>query len=316
MIRIPPPILRWLVPALGVAPALGAAILLGLSGGPAGADSSSTMVADPATSARGTDAPDPDPAASDSLGRPLVNPAPLAVESDTLIRQRPRDRTLPDTIGVMLERNLPAVGTTSIEEYLLWLPPGLERGDRRWPVILYLHGRSVRGDNPAMLLRYGLPRELAEGTSIPFIVVAPQLHLPGNWQESDRLDAILDEIERHYPVDRERVYLTGYSMGGGGVWRMAFDHADRFAAAVPMAAHTPEPSAAWARALRRLPIRVYHGTADDLVPYPPAARMVDALRRAGADAELKLIPGADHGALTRLYRDPDLYAWLLEHRRR
>lgn len=297
MTRIPPPILRWLVPALGVAPALGAAILLGLAGEPAGADSSATAV--------------PDPAASAS-----VKPAPLAIGADTLIRQRDRDSTWPDTIGVLLERNLPATGATSIDEYLLWLPPGLERGDRRWPVILYLHGRSLRGDNPAMLLRYGLPRELAEGKSIPFIVVAPQLHPPGNWAEVDRLDAILDEIERRYPVDRDRVYLTGYSMGGGGVWRMAFDHADRFAAAVPMAAHTPAPSAAWSRALRRLPMRVYHGTADDLVPYPPAVKMVDALRRAGGDVELKLIPGADHGELTRLYRDPALYAWLLEHRRR
>ncbi len=309
---------RWLVPTLAVLPALALAVWLGISGdsgAESGAADEPVPLGDPLTEAPIPPAGREDPA-PDTLGSSFVERTPLAVDPDTLIQRVEDPRALPDTIGVMLERSLPAATSSSIEDYLLWLPPGMERGDRRWPVILYLHGRSLRGDNPSLLLRYGLPRELAEGNAIPFIVVAPQLHLPGTWSDVDRLDAILDEIEARYPVDRSRVYLTGYSMGGGGVWRVAYRHADRFAAAVPMAAHTPAPSEDWSRALMRLPILVFHGSADDLAPLPAAQTMVEALRRVGADVELRLIQGADHGDLTRLYRDPELYAWMLEHRRR
>lgn len=239
------------------------------------------------------------------------------VPLDRLIQPLP-ERDLPDTIGTLLERELDSdLPGAPIEEYLLWLPPGLEREERRWPMILYLHGRSHRGDDLDRLTRYGLPRLLDRDRAIPFVVVAPQLPEGHNWSGPglDRVAAIVEEVARRYAVDRGRIYLTGYSMGGGGAWRMAFRRADLFAAAIPIAAYSPRPTESRVAALQELPILAYHGERDEVAPLERAERMIEALRQAGADAELRTIEEADHGDLVRLYRDPGLYAWLLEHRR-
>lgn len=287
---------RWIVPLLAVAPALAVVAYLGAFAGAVPERSSAA-----------------EPPANDERVASAEAPAP-SVEPGSLMGTIADRRALPDTIGVLLERSLP--GSSNVEEYLVWLPPGLEKGDRKWPVVVYLHGRSLRGDDTSLLLRYGLPRYLAEGRSIPFIVVAPQVQPPGGWTDADRVAELLDEIEARYPVDRDRVYLTGYSMGGGGVWRVALEHGDRFAAAVPLAAHTPAPTPERTRALSRLPFLVYHGSTDAVTPVAPAVAMVDALRGVGADVELRLIEGAGHGDLTTIFRDPALYAWMLKHARR
>jgi len=237
-----------------------------------------------------------------------AGPAPVPAARDPFARH--------DSVGVLLARhfNKPA-RVQAVDDYLLYLPPGVERGDRRWPVILYLHGRSLRGDDLSMLRRYGLPRYLADGREMPFIVVAPQLPGGQSWTDVDRLAELLEDVLGHYPADRDRVYVTGYSMGGGGTWRMALAYPQLFAAAAPMAANTPEPSSEWTRALAHLPMRVFHGTADEAVPFAPARTMVEALRGAGLDVELQAFQGAGHGDLTTIYGQPGLYDWFLAHRR-
>jgi predicted peptidase len=219
-----------------------------------------------------------------------------------------------DTTGVLLPRDFDTVADPAlVDRYLLYLPPGID--DRRWPLILYLHGRSLRGDNLSMLTRYGLPARLDDDPDFPFIVVAPQLPGDQSWTDTDRLAGLVREVTSRYPVDPARVYLTGYSMGGGGVWRVAIDHADLFAAAAPAAAWTPEPSEAVGRALRDLPIRIYHGTADEAAPFSRAEAMAEALAAAGVDVTFSVYSGADHGDLTDIYKEDDLYSWLLAHRR-
>jgi len=220
-----------------------------------------------------------------------------------------------DTTGVLLPRDFdPATDPARIDRYLLYLPPGIGSG-REWPLILYLHGRSLRGDNLSMLTRYGLPARLEDDADFPFVVVAPQLPDGQSWTDTDRLADLVREVTARYPVDPARVYLIGYSMGAGGVWRVAIDHPELFAAAAPAAAWTPEPSEAVARAVRDLPIRIYHGTADEAAPFSRAEAMARALEAAGVDVTFSVYSGADHGDLTDIYKDDDLYDWLLEHRR-
>jgi predicted esterase len=222
----------------------------------------------------------------------------------------------PDSVGVLLARHFDKTAPRpTVSDYYLYLPPGIEEERRSWPVILYLHGRSLRGSDLTMLRRYGLPRYLADGRALPFIVVAPQLPDGQSWTDVERLAEILEKVLDRYPADRDRVYVTGYSMGGGGAWRMALAYPQLFAAAAPMAANWPEPSSEWTRALAHLPMRVFHGTADEAVPFAPARTMVDALRGAGLDVELQAVQGAGHGDLTTIYGQPGLYDWFLAHRR-
>lgn len=238
----------------------------------------------------------------------LASVAPLEVR-----KLATKSEQAADSSGVLLTRRYGPT-TTGVRDYYLYLPDGIERGGR-WPVILYLHGRSLRGSDLTMLTRYGLPRYLAEGRDLPFIVVAPQLPDGQSWTDTERLASLVEDILARYPADRDRVYLTGYSMGGGGVWRMALAHADLFAAAAPMAALTPAPSDAWSEAFEDLPVRIYHGTADEAAPFAGAAAMAASLRGDGVQVELETYEGARHGDLTRVYGERDLYDWFLEHRR-
>ena len=219
-----------------------------------------------------------------------------------------------DSTGVLLPREFDAGGDPAlVHGYLLYLPRGIE--NRRWPLIVYLHGRSLRGDNLSLLTRYGLPDRLQDDESFPFIVVAPQLPGDQSWTDTDRLTDLVRHIVARYPVDPSRIYLIGYSMGAGGVWREAVAHPELFAAASPAAAWTPEPSETIASALADLPIRIYHGTADEAAPFARAEAMAEALERAGVDVTFTVFQGADHGELTHIYKDDELYSWLLEHER-
>jgi pimeloyl-ACP methyl ester carboxylesterase len=219
-----------------------------------------------------------------------------------------------DTTGVLLPRDFPASDSALVSRYYLYLPPGIE-SDREWPLILYLHGRSLRGSNLSILTRYGLPARLQNDPDFPFVVVAPQLPGGQSWTDTGRLARLVEEIADRYPIDRTRIYLIGYSMGAGGVWRTAIDHADLFAAAAPTAAWTPDASEDITRAVQDLPIRIDHGTADEAAPFERAEAMAEALERAGVEVTFEVYPGTDHGELTRIYKEDDLYAWLLSHRR-
>ena len=122
-----------------------------------------------------------------------------------------------------------------------------------------------------------------------------------SWTDTGRLARLVEEIASRYPVDRSRIYLVGYSMGAGGVWRVAVNYPSLFAAAAPTAAWTPEPSPAISGALRDVPIRIDHGTADEVAPYARAELMAEALAEAGVAVTLETYEGADHGELTRIY---------------
>lgn len=238
------------------------------------------------------------------------------VASSGILERTPREPSWPDSVGRLLPRRLDDPDRVTIENYFLYLPPGIETGDREWPVLIYLHGRSLRGDDLDLVTRYGIPSLLARGRHLPFIVLAPQLPDGQHWVDADRAWKLLEEaVLDRYAVDEDRIYLTGFSMGGGGAWRFAARHADRLAAAVPISASTPPPSEAWTDALSDLPMLVYHGDEDPLAPYEPAVAMVEHLREAGQEIDLITLEGEGHGIVQDVYRDPQLYVWLLAHER-
>ena len=101
-------------------------------------------------------------------------------------------------------------------QYLLFLPNGYERSVDRWPLILYLHGGSLRGDDIRQMKKLGLAEKVEADPNFPFIVVSPQCHKGEIWTDVDALGAVLDEVARTHRVDPDRVYVTGHSMGGRG----------------------------------------------------------------------------------------------------
>ncbi len=194
--------------------------------------------------------------------------------------------------------------------YLVYLPKGYYRSFRRWPMILALHGRGESGDDINLVRRQGLPRRVEESGGLPFVVVAPQIS-EWLWQ-IPALEVVLDEVAARFRIDRNRVYLTGNSMGGNGTWELTFRQPGRFAAIAPICGRG-DP--AWADRLREVPTWAFHGGADRIVPPSESERMIEAIRSAGGEARLTIYPSVGHDSWTRTYNDPAFYRWLLEHRR-
>src|SRR5437016_5562689 len=111
--------------------------------------------------------------------------------------------------------------TKSIQvNYLLYLPADYQqRGSKRWPLILFLHGSGERGTNLNLVTVHGPPKIVKSKPEFPFIVGSPQCP-PGERWDNDALLVLLDEIIAKYKVDKTRIYLTGLSMGGYGTWSL------------------------------------------------------------------------------------------------
>jgi predicted peptidase len=195
-------------------------------------------------------------------------------------------------------------------KYLLYLPKDYEQKPS-WPLMLFLHGRGERGDDLALVKRNGPPKLIEEGKQFPFIVVSPQCPDEKSWEPFE-LTALLDEMVEKYKVDQDRIYLTGLSMGGFGTWDLATRTPSRFAAIVPICGGG-DPRRA--KALANLPVWVFHGAKDTLVPYQRSEEMVEALKKNGGNVKFTLDPEAGHGVWNKAYAMPELYEWLLQQKR-
>jgi predicted peptidase len=205
--------------------------------------------------------------------------------------------------------------------YLLFLPKGYDaKGEKRWPLMLFLHGAGERGTNIWKVATHGPPKLVATQPDFPFIVISPQCPEDHTWSR-DVLLALLDDVIADYAVDTKRVYLTGLSMGGYGTWDLGLAHPERFAAIVPICGggqiiSVLLASRAKGQALRTLGVWAFHGGKDPVVPLEESQRMVDALKKAGVeDVHLTVYPEAGHNSWAETYANPKLYDWLLKHHR-
>jgi predicted peptidase len=207
------------------------------------------------------------------------------------------------------------------------------------PVVLYLHGAGERGDDGLRHTEAGLlPALRARSAEPPAVIVMPQC-LPGRTWSSPGMQALalaaLDAAVAEFGGAPDRLYATGLSMGGYGVWELAAARPRRFAAYAvvcgglrPPAGHpdirhslvddpsVPDPYAELARRAGPTPAWLFHGEDDATVPAEESRRVHAALRAGGADARITVYPGVGHGSWLRAYGEPGLWDWLLAQRLR
>jgi predicted peptidase len=205
--------------------------------------------------------------------------------------------------------------------YLLFLPEGCKvGGEKRWPLMLFLHGAGERGTSIWKVAVHGPPKIVPKKADFPFILVSPQCPDGACWAD-DAVLALLDDCIARLPVDTHRVYLTGLSMGGFGTWSLGTRYPERFAAiapicgggdTIPLLLASPDKR----KTLQSLGVWAFHGAKDGTVPLAESERMVSALKRAGCkEVELTVYPEANHDSWTATYDNPALYEWFLKHRR-
>lgn len=210
------------------------------------------------------------------------------------------------------------ITSTDSYNYLLFLPSGLHQDVSRnetqnplLPTILSLHGSGERGSYLNHVKKHGVAKVVEQQPDFPFVVISPQCPR-GEYWNIERLSTLLDEVTASYPVDPDRVYLTGFSMGGYGTWHLAAAQPERFAAIAPICGGG---NPAQSHKLKSLPVWAFHGAKDNVVPLSESEIMVSALKAHDGNVKFTVYPEADHDSWTQTYNNPELYEWFSQYRR-
>ena len=222
--------------------------------------------------------------------------------------------------GAQLAEVVSSVDGTA-QPYALYVPKSF-RPDQKYPLLITLHSEE---SNHRLSLkqvfgaptRYGMadPEDLRYFPLVRdegFIVAAPLARGTMGYQgiaEQDVYDVLAD-VERRFPVDPDRVYLTGISMGGAGALWLALTRPDVWAAVAPVCPATLPGSEALAPNALDLPIRLFHGDQDPIVPVESSRAWQRRLLDAGVAADYVEYPGVRHNAWDLAYRNGAIFDWL------
>lgn len=206
-------------------------------------------------------------------------------------------------------------------KYIVFVPAGY-RADKPTPTILFLHGAGERGKDNHLQITAGLaPFVNARAATFPFLVVFPQCEssqarILEGWQadspDGKRAILALEDVQKKYNVDRKRVVLSGWSMGGYGAWSLGIAEAARWSAVVPLAGGGDVSKVA---ALKDVPVWAFHGSLDKLVKPQSNKEMVDALNAAGGTAKFTEFPEVGHYLVDGAFGDDAVFQWMLDPRK-
>ena len=183
----------------------------------------------------------------------------------------------------------------------------------KMPLIIQLHGAGERGNGGEELSLvdvHGFSKLIKEA-EYPCIFVMPQCPKNDYWAvRVESILAFIEQLKAEYPVDEDRIYLTGLSMGGFGTWFTATARPDMFAAIAPVCGG----GMAWAAKNLTMPIWVFHGAEDKTVLPIYSDMMVEKLEAAGADVKYTRLDGVAHNVWEHAYGE-ELLEWLLSKKK-
>jgi predicted peptidase len=198
--------------------------------------------------------------------------------------------------------------------FLQSLPEGYASDpQKRWPLIVFLHGSGERGTDLEALKKHGPPKLIAAGKNIPAIVASPQCPNGQIW-DPHAVHALTQHLIKTLRVDADRVYLTGLSMGGFGTWDTAMEYPKTYAALIPICGGAGVRFV-MADRIRQIPIWIFHGEKDSVVDPAFSKSMKKVLEKLGANVQLTLYPEASHDSWTATYDNPEVWDWLFKQKR-
>ena len=183
----------------------------------------------------------------------------------------------------------------------------------KMPLIVQLHGAGERGNGKeelGLVDVHGFSKYL-NNTEHDCIVVMPQCPKNSFW--AAKVESIIEFVEQvicEYNIDRDRVYLTGLSMGGFGTWYTAMARPDLFAAIAPVCGG----GMAWNADVLNMPVWAFHGSADSVVSVTQSDEMVEKLRELGKNVKYTRVEGEGHGVWEKTYNE-EMIEWMLSKKR-
>lgn len=190
---------------------------------------------------------------------------------------------------------------------------------RKYPLILGLHGKSSNNENGKQTGILGKFTALHEYEKNPAILVAPLCYQPfgatgGGWGDKPgklALNLIKDMIKKTPIIDESRVYILGYSMGGGGTVSLLKDETTLFAAGIVIAGWADSGSVS---VFKKVPVWAFHGADDDVVK-PDSMRAVAEKLKRSKIFKYTEFPEEGHGISSKVFNDGEVLKWLFEQKR-
>ncbi len=200
--------------------------------------------------------------------------------------------------------------------YCVFSPKDIDKNEK-YPLIVFLHGAGERGqkngENIEAVLKNGLPNLFLKDDNQKAFLVAPQCPIDEVWDMNIKeLYSFIISLTNIYPIDLDKITLTGLSMGGFGTWAFACMYPEMLAGIAVVCGG----GMTWrANRIKNLPIKVFHGDIDPAVPISYSYEMVDALLKLGNNVEFTIFHNVAHNSWDYAYTK-DLLEWLVLRDRR
>ncbi len=203
--------------------------------------------------------------------------------------------------------------------------------EKKLPLVIFLHGSGERGNNNETQLKNGVlafvePEQFRQN---PCFILAPQCPAGARWSGSDIATAatwqetptepmrllirLIEKILDENPaIDRDRIYVTGLSMGGAGTFDLLMRKPEWFAAALPLCGGGDPRFAA---KIKDIPLWVLHGRRDTTVPVRRSRAIVEALKKLDAPVQYTEYATLGHGIWQETYYNAQILNWLFAQKK-
>jgi|TARA_B100000768_G_scaffold93948_2_gene87867 predicted peptidase len=214
--------------------------------------------------------------------------------------------------------------------YRIYIPTDIA-DNKVYPLIVFLHGAGERGSNNTSQLTHGVRSILdySKASNEPAIIIAAQVPtgeqwVNTSWNEDSHvmpkapsrsmtlLVSLIKKIITNNPIDEDRIYVTGLSMGGFGTWDIVQRMPNFFAAAIPVCGGGDTREA---ESIKQVPIWAFHGDSDIVVKTQRSRDMIDALQAVGGEPKYTEYEGVEHDSWTMTYTDKNVLSWLFSQKK-
>ena len=194
-------------------------------------------------------------------------------------------------------------------DYVIRYPENFS-GNEKYPLVIYLHGAGGRGRSIKKMTGHGFFTVTAEYLR-GAVSVIPQCYADSWFDIFEQLEDFAAAMAALPFVDRDRVYLTGASMGGYGTWQLAMSRPELFAAIAPICGG----GMYWNTArLKNTPVWAFHGDSDTTVYPEESKKMVDGVNKNGGNARLTIYENTSHNSWDPTFSSAELWSWMLSQK--
>lgn len=191
-------------------------------------------------------------------------------------------------------------------DYLACFPNDFHEG-KKYPLIIHLHGAGSRNSDPTCLKNQAIMRYAEKTADFPFVMFLPYCKEKTWFDIFEHLTETIPDLVSLPYIDKDKVYLSGASMGGYGAWQLLMSLNKVFNKAIICCGG----GMYWNADQIKAQVWAFHGDKDPIVYPDESQKMVDAVNKHGGTAKLTLYSGVDHNAWDPTYFNPEIYEWLL-----